>query len=451
MPPSLGSAERTFDGFRGGRSTKPPSLIRHDQLAVALNGYVDDGPLWKKRYGKMKRIADVALGTGKSLWEYRKSDGTRQLLGFDSTTMRVYNDGLVQAYAPTTAWTNGFIELVHALDNAYLFNGADAVRRWQGARLYTAGLLAPSGAPTAAAPSAGGTLPAGTALYYAVTFVYGTLGESNLGPPSAGQTPNAGNLTIGLSAIPTGATSLWPGGGTSDVTARRIYRRTGTTGAWQRLKEIADNTTTTYTDDGTDAVNSLLEPPTNRGTPPLAKYGCWHNSRMLCAGIQGRLNDIDYSLQNLPDAFRAADRVSVFLDDGDTITGLVSWNKSVLIFKERQKYVMTGYGPNDWSFTRLDSIGCVDNRSISVTDQGIVFLCSEPKMWYLWNGSESIPLAEWIEEDVRALSLSFTPNFITVASQQDLANGWVTNAPPTGTAPTGGAGRTSRSGVAITE
>jgi hypothetical protein len=100
-------------------------------------------------------------------------------------------------------------------------------------------------------PVVGGALDIGETYYYAVTFI-DQYGETLLGI-SDSRTTGAPTRTIGLSNIPTGP---W---GTA---ARRLYRSQFSTGSinYNLLAILEDNTTTTYTDDGTVTPTSEIPP-----------------------------------------------------------------------------------------------------------------------------------------------------------------------------------------------
>jgi len=91
------------------------------------------------------------------------------------------------------------------------------------------------GAPTVAVNATAGNLTG--PLYYAVTFVTAN-GETEKGVQSSVVNPTA--QQVNLTAIPTGTNGV--------VTARKIYRATVSNGLFQLVTTIADNTTTTYTD-----------------------------------------------------------------------------------------------------------------------------------------------------------------------------------------------------------
>lgn len=98
----------------------------------------------------------------------------------------------------------------------------------------------PTAAPSVAAVS-GGDLD-GTYQYY-VTFVAYTGLETNPGPASTAVAIGSGDAAQ-LTSIPVSAEA--------NVQKRRIYRSGGTLGATYQVAEIADNTTTSYTDTQSD-------------------------------------------------------------------------------------------------------------------------------------------------------------------------------------------------------
>lgn len=101
-------------------------------------------------------------------------------------------------------------------------------------------------APTAAmvVPDDPGNVDIGTHSYK-VTFVSGTETEGGDASIEIDVIDNAVNGKVFLTEIPTGPIG---------TTARKIYRtRAGNSAPWKLLTTLADNTTTTYTDDTADA------------------------------------------------------------------------------------------------------------------------------------------------------------------------------------------------------
>jgi hypothetical protein len=107
---------------------------------------------------------------------------------------------------------------------------------------------APTTTCTVGTATSGGAVTAGT-HQYKITFVYSTGDESLASSASTQITVVGGTQTVPLTAIPLGG---------ANVVARNIYRTAAGGSTYLYLAQIADNTTTTYSDtisDGSLAVN----------------------------------------------------------------------------------------------------------------------------------------------------------------------------------------------------
>src|SRR6185369_6161196 len=115
-------------------------------------------------------------------------------------------------------------------------------------------------APTAALGTGSGNLSNG-AYRWLATFVT-DYGETTAGDVSASVTvaDHTVNGKGALSAIPVGG---------SAVTARRIYRTAANGSTYLLVATIADNSTTTYTDNVADASLGAAVPSTNTTLDPL--------------------------------------------------------------------------------------------------------------------------------------------------------------------------------------
>lgn len=123
-----------------------------------------------------------------------------------------------------------------------------------------------TGAPVLGDPSAAPTVATGAAgaltgtFYYRVTFIDVEDCETKTGPASASVSPAA--QQVSLTAIPIGG---------AGVTGRRIYRSTSATGVFRFVAELADNVTTTYTDNDSDISTEREAPKTNNTTDYLGQ------------------------------------------------------------------------------------------------------------------------------------------------------------------------------------
>lgn len=129
-------------------------------------------------------------------------------------------------------------------------------------RLTTGDQEPPATAPTVAlaAPAVPGNVAAGV-YRYLVTFVTAT-GETEAGASSAAVTvaDPAVNGKVAVSAIPLGSAA---------VTARKLYRTQSGGSTYLLLATIADNTTTTYTDNVADAALGAGAPASNTTGDPI--------------------------------------------------------------------------------------------------------------------------------------------------------------------------------------
>lgn len=117
---------------------------------------------------------------------------------------------------------------------------------------------------------------------------------------------------------------------------------------------------------------------------PKAKYILWHGSRLVAAGIPGApdtiafANILDASTGNWP----LNQRLRVGAGDGDPITGLAAWTKTlILVFKRSSVWVIGADPATTVSAMPIDrvhpTIGCVSHRSIAQVGADVWFLSDD--------------------------------------------------------------------------
>lgn len=273
--------------------------------------------------------------------------------------------------------TLGFFEWATAQNRVYGCNGINTPQVYDTITTYGGvtysfttgktkdmGAQAPSSAPTAGTPTAGGSVPVG-AHSYKVTFLYYDSEESNGSPSSATQTATAGFQTIPLTSIPVGGYG---------VTARKIYRDNND-GAYFHIATLSNNTATTFSD--TIAVGSTPTPmPTDNGTPPtFSKIALWLDS--LWVAPVGDTNALRYSLAGSPDIFPEDNFVQCQSDD--TITAITVYNGKLYVHGLHSFGSIEGTTPDTFSYHNIsNNIGCTDNRSIQIRS-----IVSVPTLWWL--------------------------------------------------------------------
>ena len=249
----------------------------------------------------------------------------------------------------------------------FLVNGTDR-KKLRGATLEEFGIDAPATAPTLAAGAAG--TPSGT-YESRVTFVNGNTGaESSAGPTSS--TVTVSSQKISFTSIPTSADT--------QVTKRNIYlRNTSTQANFYLAATIADNSTTTLTYDQADTLLVTLGPDTDENDRPPSgvRYLSWHRFRMFAADD----TKLYYSKPEKPEAFDADNYEPVGAQDGQRITGLISYGDVLLIFKDRSLYGLFGVDPTTWQVRLLSpDVGCVSHWSIVAADTSLYWWSDQGPM-----------------------------------------------------------------------
>lgn len=136
-------------------------------------------------------------------------------------------------------------------------------------------------APTAALAGVGAGNVDNGAHRYGVTFVTAD-GQTELGAVTAALTvvDKTANGKVALSAIPVGGAA---------VTARKLYRTMAAGSTYLLLATLADNTTTTYTDNVADSGLGAAAPSTNTTDDPFLT-GLLEAARLHLEGASGILN-----------------------------------------------------------------------------------------------------------------------------------------------------------------
>lgn len=245
----------------GGLNTKAsPTDIADNELQQALGCRLD-------------RLGAVSSDQGRRTWHDYEDGPIRGVVDIYRSDIRYRvvkaNETLYEGLDEIgTFLGDGYLSGASYDRYAYFADGV-SVKRWDGTTLEAVGLDAPTAAMVAT-PGSGhsGDLNPGNYKYY-YTFFNG-VAESNFSP-AASCTVAAGDDGVVLTGIAVGGAT---------VTARRVYRTDVGGKAKYFLTEIADNTTTTFTDteelpegadveavaedDPTDIVDAEAEGITNR-------------------------------------------------------------------------------------------------------------------------------------------------------------------------------------------
>ena len=284
------------------------------------------------------------------------SDGTSELLvHLGDGSIQVVDEDSATSIATGFGTTKGVF--VSAQDHTIYANGETRPILYDGTNTMELGIVAP--ASLSGAATSGGSLTAGDYVY-GITFYDSTNGIESTVFESDSITVSGTDQTVGLT-IPT----------TTDtrVDKVRIYR-TSTDGSVLQFLDTIDEGTTTYSDDGSETLNSFIGAPYNFDEAPdlehIAYLGGWY------FGSIGR--DLYWSLPLDPHHWPALNTTEVPFLGNDEVTALVPHQDSLLIFGKQNLLVVSGQGPN-WTITRLDTeVGTPSQDSVLEIGGQVIFL-----------------------------------------------------------------------------
>ena len=233
---------------------------------------------------------------------------------------------------------------------------------------YNLGITAPTAGPSTADSGIAGN-PNGTYSYY-VTFVSTLGGES--GPSPASSSVTVVSHSINLTAIPV---STDP-----QVTKRNIYRTGGTVSAISLIATLADNVTTTLTDNVADVnVGAAIQsttyaPPPNLEWIAVAPYGS------LFGGVGA---NVYYCQPELPQAWPATNMIQFT----ENTVGGVPFGGSVFVLTISQGYMIIGDTASGLSLRGIPApYGCLARDTIVNMGQGSSYInASAAGVFYLAN------------------------------------------------------------------
>lgn len=217
----------------------------------------------------------------------------------------------------------------------YKYNGTDFTRH---------GVYPPTTTMTAASNSTGQL--AGT-YSWKVTWVNSQAVEGDVGPATTFAVTATGGQ-VNLTSVPVAPQSY-------GVAARRIYRTDAGGVAYRRVTEIADNTTTTYTDNIASSAVGVTA-PTDNGVPPFYNTCIYHANRVF-VNDAANPNFVWYSDLGEPYTYSSTN-FDLFGDaSADLVKGFAIFDNSLVIFCENSEWIwyMESTDPTDWRKVQVRS------------------------------------------------------------------------------------------------
>jgi hypothetical protein len=251
-------------------------------------------------------------------------------------------------------------------DFTFIANGQDR-KAFSGA-LYDWAIENPT-LPPAGTDGAGGN-PSGTySLYYSflILFPNGRTYETDTSP--------AGTVSVTSKAISWSGIGVCPYTGTGVKVHRKLYRYSTGLGETYYVATIPDNTTTTYTDDFSDATlqaNDILD--TTAYAPPPEGLVDVANYLQRIFGIKG--SSLYYSEPYLPFAFKGTSTIAI-TRPGEDLKNCIPWGDQIYLGWPASWKRLQGADADTWAVkSTFSEQGPINTHTTQVTRFGILF------QWY---------------------------------------------------------------------
>lgn len=251
-----------LDNFRGGVNTLlSASRLKLNEAAQAKNLMLVEDGLWTKRWGTEYFGTDAGGSKVDGFCEYRKSDGTRELIIFANDLARKSTNAgatwsTISGYTPTAGTP---VRAIQIGDYLYACNGTDSLARYDGSSFTTYSAIT-TPANLAATRN---TLGAGDYDYYYEVTAHNAVGETIASTEATEDVDEDRDSWSGDDAIDLD----W-----DDVTGAKYYTvYLGTASGY--CEKLADVTVSEYKDDGSASPNPYIESPAANTTGgPKFKY-----------------------------------------------------------------------------------------------------------------------------------------------------------------------------------
>lgn len=105
------------------------------------------------------------------------------------------------------------------------------------------------------------------------------------------------------------------------------------------------------------------------------KYIEVNQNRMMIGGVTSSPSSVLFSEVGEPEFFNPDNSFEVRTNDGDVVTGFVSFNDQLIIMKQRSFHKVIGDSADNYQLVQIsDQYGCLNNNSIVKYDQKVLWL-----------------------------------------------------------------------------
>lgn len=367
----------TFSFEKGINTRKAPAFLSDGEMQSCSGFSLDNDGYINPFVPKVKKDS-TAYGTIRNLHRYMNtvlmSEGENIRYAWD---LRGYCDQYIPPDNEYVFLGTGFASRYRFVDyNGWIFgvNGRKNVA-FSKDILFQWGVDNPK-EKCAGTAGAGGN-PNGTYnLYYTYLVIFPTGMEYETGPSAPA------SVTVSSQAITWSGIGICPYSGSGVTIHRKLYRYSSGLAATYYVTTIADNTTTTYSDDATDAslqtndvisVESFSTPPEGMRDIELYLY------RMF--GIKNEY--LYWSEPYMPFGFKTTSSINV---SGNELTCAMFWGDQLYIADKKKWFRLSGSDPDSWGIKQTFSdTGIINTHTVKATKYGILGLWHDGI--YIFDGS----------------------------------------------------------------
>lgn len=339
--------------FDGGLNNKyERSIIAETESPECLNVVFSNGSV-ATRQGAQK-LNTTSVGSFPCHGIYTRHDQTTaetMVAWFGGHLHQWTGSTFTTVPSATSLFTAGVRVGAAEYQNQMFFGNGEAIPyKYNGANFTRHGVYPPTQTSTAASQGTG-LLTGG--YRYKYTAVNSFSVESDVGPASA--TFTAASATIRVSNLQTFAVSY-------GVAARRLYRTTiAAPNTWNRVAEIADNTTTTYDDNIAD-LSLGVAAPTDNGVPPKWSVCIYHQNRLFMNDLENP-NFVWYTELGEPYTVKSTNFRKAGDNTSDLVRGFGIFDNSVYVYCDNSETLIYMPDTDDSNWVDVKVKGAYGSKS----------------------------------------------------------------------------------------
>jgi hypothetical protein len=369
-----------WNNFRGGlNSLLKETEIKDNELAQANNLKLIGQGVPTKREGTdnyFLTAASVATGSQrvrglKGVLFASGVSGVNELLSISDAGLLVKKSGASYSIVSGFSYASGYnAEIVQSFNNVYIVNGFNKLTKYNGVSIYPfIGISKPTGLTATNLSGVSGTFQRAFRI-----SAFNGVGETIASDAVLiSNTPqDLTDTTIRLNWTTASPASL--------VAGYAVY---GYDQGDERLITTVDPSTLRYDYFGTPEPSNLVFPSAADTTEgPVSKFVISHKDKIVLGNLSGFPSRISWSGGGVNiDKFNwryGGGYVDIDKDSGDRITGLIEFQDSIVVFKERSIWQVTLAVSGDLVIPTIKMImrgvGCVSHRTIRYVENDVFFL-----------------------------------------------------------------------------